>query len=542
MKVRKAISKCAAVLFILAITIPVGAQKEGLQSIHADDMRFHMRFLSADEFRGRNTPSVELKIASRYIALTAEKIGLKPLMPDGSYYQEIPLEVTKVSEAASTITLTTETSKQTFSFAKSFGVRGRYIDPGRASGEVVFLGLGIHASEFGWDDYGNVDLTGKIAVFLDVPLPDDHVLKPRENRRLFWNRGQIIRERGAVAILTVINEEREQHFAEKRLLFDNPERARVIDTETAFWATTSPALYQIEIRHELAAEILRISETELTQLFKKIAQGSRVDGKEVMGQQLDIAVQFDTRKGETYNVVATIEGSDPKLKDEYVLFGSHHDGIGYREERIFNGADDNISGVAAMFELAEAMMIEKPKRSVIFVWHTGEEKGLYGAHYFVAHSPVPVEKMSAELNMDMLCRNDPNSIYLIGSNKLSSEFDKAIHEMNDAHIHMNLDYEYEDPGHPDRFFFRSDQYPYIRYGVPGVWFFCGTTEDYHQETDTEEKADYQKMEKVTKLVYLTAMEIGNRKNILKLDVNDKIKTRGKHNLEYNWRATLEQNR
>ena len=112
-----------------------------------------------------------------------------------------------------------------------------------------------------------------------------------------------------------------------------------------------------------------------------------------------------------------------------------------------------------------AAVIEKPKRSLIFVWHTGEEKGLWGAYYFAAHSPIPLEKISAQLNMDMLSRNDPQSIYLIGSRKLSSELDAAIHAVNDKYLFFNLDYKYENPGHPDRFFFRSDQYPYIRYGI-----------------------------------------------------------------------------
>jgi Zn-dependent M28 family amino/carboxypeptidase len=206
---------------------------------------------------------------------------------------------------------------------------------------------------------------------------------------------------------------------------------------------------------------------------------------------------------------------------------------------VYNGADDNGSGMVAMLELAQAMVIEPPKRSVIFVWHTGEEKGLWGSFYFVSHSPVPVENMSAELNMDMLCRNDPNSIYLIGSNKLSTELDASIHAMNDQSIHLNLDYTYEDPDHPDRFFFRSDQYPYIRYGIPAVWFFCGTTEDYHQETDTEDRVDYTKMERVTKLVYLTAMDIGNKAEMLNLDIHPEITTRGEHNVKINWRKAIE---
>ena len=189
-----------------------------------------------------------------------------------------------------------------------------------------------------------------------------------------------------------------------------------------------------------------------------------------------------------------------------------------------------------MFSIGKALLVERPKRSVIFVWHTGEEKGLLGAYYFVQHSPVPVETISANLNMDMLSRNDPNAIYLIGSNKVSMELDQAIHAVNDRFTKLTLDYTYQEPSHPDRFFFRSDQYPYIRYGIPGVWFFCGTTADYHQPTDTEDRVDYAKMERVTKLVYYATLEVGNRPALLKLDVDPRVTTRGPHNMRINWQA------
>jgi Zn-dependent M28 family amino/carboxypeptidase len=185
-------------------------------------------------------------------------------------------------------------------------------------------------------------------------------------------------------------------------------------------------------------------------------------------------------------------------KNESVI-GSHNDHLAPREGRVYPGADDNGSGCVGMLSSAKAIVVERPKGSMIFVWHTAEEDGLVGAYYFVQHCPVPVEKISADLNLDMISRNDPNSIYLIGSNKTSSELDKSIQAMNTASVHLKLDYKYEDPAEPNRFFFRSDQYPYIRYGIPGVWFFCGTTEDYHQPTDIEEKCDYAKMEKVAKL-------------------------------------------
>lgn len=540
MKNRNSILISLVLVLILSFAIPATAQLKGMESITAEELRLHLSFLAADEFQGRNTPSDELKITSKYIALMAEKYGLKPLMPDGSFYQEIPLEITTVSEAKTRIRLFTDMSEQTFFFPKAFGMRGRTVYPGSTSGEVVFLGYGLSAPDLSWDDYREVDLKGKIAVILDVDLPDDHVLKPKENRRLLRRRSITARQKGASAVLTVVSRERERHFFEKGTMFDNAGSSRIVQSSTKQPLTqTSRRFYQAEIRHEVAAAILGVSESELRHMFEMISQGQSVARRELAGKKLEISVGVQRRKGHTNNVVAFLEGSDPQLKEEYVLFGSHHDHIGTREGKILNGADDNGSGTVAMLELAQAMVIERPKRSVIFVWHTGEEKGLWGANYFVENSPVPVEKMSAELNMDMLCRNDPESIYLIGSNKLSTELDAAIHAVNDKNIHLTLDYKYEDSGHPDRFFFRSDQYPYIRYGIPAVWFFCGTTEDYHQETDTIDRADFKKMERVTKLVYLTAHEIGNKDEILKLDIHPEVTTRGKHNTKINWRKALE---
>jgi Zn-dependent M28 family amino/carboxypeptidase len=548
------------VAVMLAAAVPAAAQVKGAAAIRADDMKIHMQILGSNEFKGRNMPSVELEIASRYIALTAQRIGLKPLMAGGSYYQEMPLDITRVSESTSHIAVTTAGSTITLHTPAAFAVRGRTALPGSASGGLVFLGLGANAPALGWDDFAGLDLKGKVVVILDAQLPASHALRQTENRTALAQRATLARQKGAVAILTIIPREREATLAKNGLAFLNMDRGRALDIETGTApsppATAMPAagtppptapavqapppaasaMFAIDLRHDAAAALLGISRPDLDQMFDRIGQGQRVPSRELAARTVDIAVNMDARKGAARNVVAWIEGTDPVLKGEYVVLGSHHDGVGYREDAVFPGADDNISGVVAMFSIGRALMIERPKRSVIFVWHTGEEKGLLGAYYFVQHSPVPVEKISANLNLDMLCRNDPTSIYLIGSNKVSMELDKAINDVNDRFTKMTLDYKYQEPSHPDRFFFRSDQYPYIRYGVPGVWFFCGTTDDYHQPTDTEDRADYVKMEKVTKLVYYTTMEVGNKPAMLKLDVDPRITTRGAHNMKINWQA------
>jgi hypothetical protein len=530
---------CAGALILsLAMVIAsageASAQAKGAATIRAEDMRFHVEFLGAPEFKGRNTPSVELEVAAKYIALAARRLGLKPLMPGGSYFQELPLDISRTSEATSRLSVTTASSTVTYYAPAAFSARGRWVAPGSASGGLVFLGLGANAPTLGWDDFAALDLKGKVVIVLDAQLPAAHPLRQAEGRAIVARRTTLAREKGAVAVLTVLSREREQGLAAKGLSFDNVERGRPIDTEIGLGSTPQPAAFQLDIRHDAAAGLLGIPRTELDRMFDELGQGRRVPSREFPGRTVDLAVNFETRKGATRNVVAVLEGSDPVLKREYVLVGSHHDGIGYREDQVFAGADDNISGAVAMLSLGQALMVERPKRSVIFVWHTGEEKGLYGAYYFAQHSPVPVEQISAALNLDMLSRNDPNGIYLIGSNKISSELDSAFKEQNAKTTKLTLDYKYEDPGHPDRFFFRSDHYPYMRYGIPAVWVFCGTTEDYHQVTDVAERVDYAKMARVTKLVYAVLMDIGNKPALLKLDLDPRITARGRHNFPIDW--------
>ncbi len=553
MKNRKTILRFLVVFFFVGSLIPLAAQTKGLKAISAENMKPYLKFLGSKEFRGRNAPSSELNIASRYIALTAERIGLKPLMPNGSYYQDVPVEVTTISTAKSYLRVMGESGEQRFYFPHAFTTNIRADVEWAIAGSLVFLGSAVSGSNPNPEALADVDLRGKICTYLEMPRPvDASGQRPVMLGGLPIGWSQLLREKGALGLVTIISRQRENNLAEKGLTFDVSERLRFLDVETtnprpAASSAPVPAsvaaaraqaaatpFYTVDVRHDVGAALLGVTGAELDKMFETIAQGQPLPAKSLEGKTLEVAVFMQKRKETTPNVVAYLPGSDPKLREEYVVIGSHHDHNASREGRIFPGADDNASGTVAMLEIAKALMIERPKRSVIFVWHTAEEKGLIGAYYFVQHCPVPVEKISANLNLDMITRNDPNGIYLIGSNKMSTELDKSIHAMNDRSIHLTLDYKYEDPGHPDRFFFRSDQYPYIRYGIPGVWFFCGTTEDYHQETDVEEKVDYKKMEKVTKLVYLVAMDIGNKPGLLKFDVNPEITSRGKDNMKIIW--------
>jgi len=525
---------------VLSVLVgPLAAQTRGLKAIRAEDMKAHLEFLGAKEFEGRSAPSTALNIAARYIALTARRAGLKPLLADGSFFQYVPVEVTTISPAKSRLRVVSRDGEQVFYFPQAFGANVRGAVEGSVGGGLVFLDLpaSLPAAELEKALNGlTVDFRGKISVALTLPPPPS--AKPGGGSAMALTR--FLRTKGAAGLVSVITAERENRLAERGLGFDVQERLRFPDIETGIPGATPVApmaqssFYQIEVRHDAAASILGISRKDLDGMFAAAPSKPTVTARDVPGRTAEISLFFDIRRTTTPNVVGWVEGRDPKLRGEYVVISSHHDHLAVREGRIYPGADDNGSGSVAMLELVEAVMAERPKRSVIFVWHTAEEKGLIGAYYFVQHCPVPVEKISANLNLDMISRNDPNMIYLIGSNKLSSELDKSFQDMNARSAKFKLDYTYENPAHPDRFFFRSDQYPYIRYGIPGVWVFCGTTPDYHQEGDMVEKADFAKAEKAARLTYLVGFDIGNKPALLKLDLNPEITTRGAHNMKVNW--------
>lgn len=521
----------------LSFVVPIFAQRSGMQSITIDGLKIHMNILAAEDFLGRDTPSQGLNITSRYLASIVESYGFKPLIPDGSFYQKIPLEIFTINESRTKIVLSTDYGDQVYYFPDAFGIGGsRKPQEGTFAGSVVFIGYGISAPDLGWDDYANVDVKGKIVVMLDGYLPRENILNQPQYRNLSRNRAIAAARRGATAVLTVINEVREGNFLKNGLLFDNYERGIFIDDPTPRRDTTRISqiepIVQAEIRHDLASAILGISGEELRGMFKMLSLGEQVQPKELSEKKVTITVNLRKRTGYTQNVVACLEGKNPKFKDEYILYGSHQDHLGIREDMIYNGADDNVSGTVAMLEVAKAMAKEKPGRSIIMVWHTGEEKGLKGSYYFINNCPVPVEKISAVINFDMISRNHPDSLYLVASRTLSTELDESIHRMNDKYsVGLNFDYKYENINHPNQFYSRSDHYPYNLFGIPGVWLFCGTTRDYHQITDTIDRIDYNKMLKVTKLAYLVGYDIGNKKELLKLDVYPEITTRGKHNIQ-----------
>jgi Zn-dependent M28 family amino/carboxypeptidase len=239
----------------------------------------------------------------------------------------------------------------------------------------------------------------------------------------------------------------------------------------------------------------------------------------------------NTRQLVGSNVLGFIEGSDPRLKDEVVVVSAHYDHLGKRGNSIYHGADDNGSGTSTVMEIAQAFALAKqqgqgPRRSVLCLLVSGEEKGLLGSEYYAEHPIFPLEKTVANVNVDMIGRTDkkhddnPNYIYVIGSNRLSTE----LHEINEAanakYANLELDYTFNAKNDPNRFYYRSDHYNFAKKGIPAIFYFSGTHKDYHQPSDTVDKIMFDKMEKIGHLIFYTSWELANRDERIKVNVKE----------------------
>jgi len=225
------------------------------------------------------------------------------------------------------------------------------------------------------------------------------------------------------------------------------------------------------------------------------------------------------------NVLGYIEGTD--LKNELIIITAHYDHLGKHDSLIFNGADDDASGTAGALEIAEAFMLAKkdgngPRRSILVMPVSGEEKGLLGSKYYTDNPVYPLKKTIANLNIDMIGRigdfhTHPNYVYLIGSDMLSTELHNISEEVNKKHTKLELDYTFNKEDDPNRYYYRSDHYNFAKNNIPVIFYFNGIHEDYHKPTDTIEKLDFEKIRKISKLIFLTAWELANRTERIKLD-------------------------
>jgi len=488
---------------------PILTVKELASSITSAELRDHLMVIASDEFEGRETGMPGQKKAAEYIANYFKELGIEPY--DGeSYFQEFPLKRRKYTST------TVSVNGQEFSFIDDFYFFGTSVNTSWNEEEIILAGYGIEQT--GWNDY-NVDVTGKTVMILtDVPRnkAGESILtgSGADEWVYDWNKKVELAKEKGVSKLIMVNQNYDTYLSRVKYYLENPGMS--LDSNTEEDERTIEVLF---ISPEMANSVLASSKNKNLKKYKKRISKSKPAKVSPFSVSfsLNLNQELETFTGE--NVLAYIPGTD--LADELVVITAHYDHIGMKGEDINNGADDDGSGTVSALEIAEAFMLAVnagmgPRRSVLIMTVSGEEKGLLGSRYYSDNPIYPLENTVSNLNIDMIGRVDeahadnPNYVYLIGSDKLSTDLHNISEETNAAYTKLDLDYTYNDPNDPNKFYYRSDHYNFAKHGIPVIFYFSGVHEDYHKPTDTPDKILYEKLETIAQLVFYTAWELANR--------------------------------
>jgi hypothetical protein len=505
----------AVIICILAVTSGLAAQQT--REITPDALQKWLSYISSDELEGRNTFSEGLGLAAAYIADQIKEKGVKPGGDHGTYFQRVTvLGVNSTNKSKLTVEVNGET--RTFSdgdgisFPKNVGGQRTF-----TINEVVFVGYGLSLST-AHDDYRDLDVKDKAVVWVD---PQAAVLPDEASRFLDSRESIAVDEHGAAATIAPMSSRSQRRRSGRR-------GNGVASDFTSVQRLDSPLAPSLGANEDFLDFIFSASPVKYSDIKAQASSKTDLPTFSLKGVKLTFTLDADYEVVSTQytrNVVGVVEGADPELKNTYVAFGAHYDHLGYNQsildpgetDRISNGADDDGSGTTALIAIARAAAVgPKGKRSRLFVWHAGEERGLYGSKYFADHPEVPLDHIVAQLNIDMIGRNrdnkaaEENTVYAVGSDRISTELHRILIDVNGSErTPLTLNFEMNDRADPERIYFRSDHFSYAAKGIPVVFFFTGLHPDYHRVTDSVEKIHFAKMARITQLVSDLGQRLAN---------------------------------
>jgi len=524
--------------FLVVSVTSIGAQQRAPQndSIRQEDLRADLFFLAGDSMRGRLTDTEENRATADYLRSRFERMGLKPAGPNGSYFQPYNLVTATLGEGNGLDVIAAEGATRHLVAGQEFYPQ-RFSASGRADAPLVFVGFGISAPHLQYDDYKG-DVKGKIVLALDHEpgerdpnSPFDGVVTSESSTT--WRKALAAQDKGAAAILFVSDVHNHPGVSNFEAAAKNfwPEKPpRILNYTLATWADRI-RIPAAQISPALAASLVAGTGKSLEELSRSAETARGMTPLALTGARVDLHTAVDRHIVPDRNVVALLEGSDPRLKDEWVLVTAHFDHNGADATEIFNGADDNGSGTVALLEIAEAYSLaakegRRPKRSVLFAAWNSEERGLLGAWAYTEQPLRPLSSIAAVLNMDMIGRNEEvqvggggrfnglevqtaesnaNALNLMAFSRVP-DITAAVEQAN-AGIGLDLKKRYDN--NSSNLLRRSDQWPFLQRGVPAMGFITGLHPDYHTQYDRPEKINYVKMEKIARLVHQVSWDIAN---------------------------------
>jgi Zn-dependent M28 family amino/carboxypeptidase len=492
--------------------------------ITGDILKKHLTIIASDEMEGRETGTEGQRRAAAYIEAQFKVIGLKhPKTMDG-YQQFYPLYQDSID--------VTSGSLQINNTALTYGEH-YYVNivsnssKNITADQFVFAGYGI--SEEKYNDYKNIDVKGKVAViFLGEPkLDGKYLITGSSGYSKYTYPGiaakmKTATEKGAVAVILLnpasASISGTSATASKKSKLYMPPSG---EENTVNYLVASHSVFKIFFVNWNPDSLILLSKSSVP--FNTAAYG-------VIKEPFSFNYKKERQEVKASNVLGIIEGTDKK--EEYVFLTAHYDHLGKKGDKIYYGADDDGSGTCAVINMAEAFAKAKaaghgPRRTIVFMTVSGEEKGLWGSEYYTDHPVFPLDKTSVDLNIDMVGRVDTerdkadtlNYIYVVGHDKLSSELPVINEAVNKKYTNLVLDYKFDDPKDSERIYYRSDHYNFARKGVPVLFFYDGMLKaDYHKPTDTVDKINWDLYQKRVRLIFHTAWEMANKDAMLKRDI------------------------
>jgi peptidase M28-like protein len=498
----------------MATVVQQGAPSPRLDpgyAINAAELRRDLFVFADDSFRGRETGTPEALHAAAFLARRVQQLGLEPA-GDSLYMQRVPLVRERFAPTTQLLVTHANGREQSLRLgadvtpAISLGPDSPPVSRS-ADGEIVFVGNGP-STDSEAAALTALNLEGKVVVtMVDVPARASAEQKHAADEAMTYRTVRLMALHPSAIVYLMMGTKEDDYQRELPTLLRNVvlDGAEVPDTGQHL-----PMLLMGPARR--GSPLLP-------------ARWPNDTRAQPLGRQFSGHVEIDRVPFTGYNVVAVVRGMDPRFNKSYLAYGAHYDHIGIvpsmssshrrMADTIANGADDDGSGSIALLAIAQQMMIFRPRRSVLFVWHVGEEKGLLGSAYFTAHPTVPIDSIVTEFNADMIGRNEANTVALIGPraapNYLSWRVGMIVDSVNRAFpMPLHIDRTQDDPDDPDRIYQRSDHYNYAKKGIPVIFFTTGMHEDYHRVTDEASKIDYDKLARISRLMLEAGLAVANR--------------------------------
>ena len=493
--------------------------------VTAERLRTHLAVLASDEYEGRETGMKGQHMAAAYVATQFKTAGLTGPMPNpaDSYQQHFNVEQVTWGEGA-----TLKVGNTSYEWLVDFYGMGDSPFAEETTVKAIFAGYGI--DQPGYSDYAGLDVKGKdLFILLGEPTDSEgKAVLSTDGSPTKWGldyrgKAQLAAQKGARTVFFV-SFNPTSNFAKQAARLA-PTIARPATVMMGSKPTRVPSFF---LSPAVGLQVLGAKAEAVQAYLAKINTTKQPVPSPFSVVPMQIKAARKRVPLETENVLGFIEGTDKKA--EVLVISAHHDHLGMHDGQVFNGADDDGSGTSAIITMAEAFARAKkeghgPRRSLLFLSVTGEEKGLFGSEYYSKNPVFPLASTEADLNVDMIGRTDvehegkPDYVYVIGSDKLASELKVINQAQNKKYTQLDLDYRFDDPTDPNRFYYRSDHYNFAVNKIPVAFFFNGVHADYHQQSDEIEKIEFAKMEKRARLVFHLAWELANRDGRVVVDSN-----------------------